>query len=213
MKGLLVKDFKLMKVQKNFYFLLIAIFIVFEILNYDVSFAIGFVNFATSMFTLSTISYDEFDNGSAFLFTLPISRKSYVAEKYVLALLLSLGSWAITVLLAIVLTKSQVSETLVPAVIIFIAVLVLQAVMLPIQIKFGGEKGRIALIAVVSLLALVCIGIGKLLEMLGVDIFTALDHLPSVSTGVLLIIAAAVVAVILLISMQISISIMNKKEF
>ena len=33
MKGLLVKDFKLMKVQKNFYFLLIAIFIVFEILN------------------------------------------------------------------------------------------------------------------------------------------------------------------------------------
>ena len=97
--------------------------------------------------------------------------------------------------------------------IIFIAVLVLQAVMLPIQIKFGGEKGRIALIAVVSLLALVCIGIGKLLEMLGVDIFTALDHLPSVSTGVLLIIAAAVVAVILLISMQISISIMNKKEF
>ena len=213
MKGLLVKDFKLMKVQKNFYFLLIAIFIVFEILNYDVSFAIGFVNFATSMFTLSTISYDEFDNGSAFLFTLPISRKSYVAEKYVLALLLSLGSWAITVLLAIVLTKSQVSETLVPAVIIFIAVLVLQAVMLPIQIKFGGEKGRIALIAVVSLLALVCIGIGKLLEMLGVDIFTALDHLPSVSTGVLLIIAAAVVVVILLISMQISISIMNKKEF
>lgn len=213
MKGLLVKDFKLMKVQKNFYFLLIAIFIVFEILNYDVSFAIGFVTFATSMFTLSTISYDEFDNGSAFLLTLPISRKSYAAEKYVFALLLSLGSWVITVLLAIVLTKSPASETLVPAVIIFIAVLVLQAVMLPIQIKFGGEKGRIALIAVVSLLALVCIGIWKLLEMLGVDIFTALDHLPSVSTGVLLIIAAAVVAVILLISMQISISIMNKKEF
>lgn len=213
MKGLLVKDFKLMKVQRNFFFLLIAIFIAYAIVYDDVTFMIGFVTFGMSMFTLSTISYDEFDNGSAFLLTLPISRKSYAEEKYVLALLLSLGSWIITVLLAIVLTKSPASETLVPAVIIFIAVLVLQAVMLPIQIKFGGEKGRIALIAVVSLLALVCIGIGKLLEMLGVDIFTALDHLPSVSTGVLLIIAAAVVAVILLISMQISISIMNKKEF
>lgn len=213
MKGLLVKDFKLMKVQRNFFFLLIAIFIAYAIVYDDVTFMIGFVTFGMSMFTLSTISYDEFDNGSAFLFTLPISRKSYAEEKYVFALLLSLGSWVITVLLAIVLTKSPASETLVPAVIIFIAVLVLQAVMLPIQIKFGGEKGRIALIAVVSLLALVCIGIGKLLEMLGVDIFTALDHLPSVSTGVLLIIAAAVVAVILLISMQISISIMNKKEF
>lgn len=213
MKGLLVKDFKLMKVQRNFFFLLIAIFIAYAIVYDDVTFMIGFVTFGMSMFTLSTISYDEFDNGSAFLFTLPISRKSYAEEKYVFALLLSLGSWVITVLLAIVLTKSPASETLVPAVIIFIAVLVLQAVMIPLQIKFGGEKGRIALIAVVSLLALVCIGIGKLLEMLGVDIFTALDHLPSVSTGVLLIIAAAVVAVILLISMQISISIMNKKEF
>lgn len=213
MKGLLVKDFKLMKVQRNFFFLLIAIFIAYAIVYDDVTFMIGFVTFGMSMFTLSTISYDEFDNGSAFLFTLPISRKSYAEEKYVFALLLSLGSWVITVLLAIVLTKSPASETLVPAVIIFIAVLVLQAVMLPIQIKFGGEKGRIALIAVVSLLALVCIGIGKLLEMLGVDIFTALDHLPSVSTGVLLIIAAAVVAAILLISMRISIAIMNKKEF
>lgn len=213
MKGLLVKDFKLMKVQRNFFFLLIAIFIAYAIVYDDVTFMIGFVTFGMSMFTLSTISYDEFDNGSAFLLTLPISRKSYAEEKYVLALLLSLGSWIITVLLAIILTKSPASETLVPAVIIFIAVLVLQAVMLPIQIKFGGEKGRIALIAVVSLLALVCIGIWKLLEILGVDIFTALDHLPSVSTGVLLIIAAAVVAVILLISMQISISIMNKKEF
>lgn len=213
MKGLLVKDFKLMKVQRNFFFLLIAIFIAYAIVYDDVTFMIGFVTFGMSMFTLSTISYDEFDNGSAFLFTLPISRKSYAEEKYVLALLLSLGSWIITVLLAIILTKSPTSETLVPAAIIFLAMLILQAVMIPLQIKFGGEKGRIALIAVVSLLALVCIGIGKLLEMLGVDIFTALDHLPSVSTGVLLIIAAAVVAVILLISMQISISIMNKKEF
>lgn len=213
MKGLLVKDFKLMKVQRNFFFLLIAIFIAYAIVYDDVTFMIGFVTFGMSMFTLSTISYDEFDNGSAFLLTLPISRKSYAEEKYVLALLLSLGSWIITVLLAIILTKSPASETLVPAAIIFIAVLVLQAVMLPIQIKFGGEKGRIALIAVVSLLALVCIGIGKLLEMLGVDIFTALDHLPSVSTGVLLIIAAAVAAAILLISMRISIAIMNKKEF
>lgn len=213
MKGLLVKDLKLMKMQRNFFLLFIGLFVVFAIVNEEVAFMIGIVTFGMSMFSLSTISYDEFDNGSAFLFTLPISRKSYVAEKYVFALLLSLGSWAITVLLAIVLTKSPASETLVPAAIIFIAMLILQAVMLPLQIKFGGEKGRIALIAVVSLLALVCIGIGKLLEILGVDIFTALDRLPSVSTGVLLIIAVAVVAAILLISMQISISIMNKKEF
>ena len=32
---------------------------------------------------MSSISYDEFDNGNAFLFSLPITRKDYVLEKYI----------------------------------------------------------------------------------------------------------------------------------
>ena len=45
------------------------------------SFPIGFLGFVGALFSLSSISYDEFDNGNAFLFSLPITRKDYVLDK------------------------------------------------------------------------------------------------------------------------------------
>ena len=84
MKGLLIKDFKLLKVQKNSFLLILCIAIGMEIFTNSTSssFIIGYLSFVATLFTLSSISYDEFDNGNAFLFSLPITRKSYVIEKY-----------------------------------------------------------------------------------------------------------------------------------
>ena len=45
----------------------------------------------TAIFAITTISYDEFDNGLAFLMTLPVTRKQYVAEKYLLGAGLTLS--------------------------------------------------------------------------------------------------------------------------
>ncbi len=72
MKGLLIKDFRLMKTQIRMFLIFIAIAVAMAISADDTSFMIGFITFVFSLFTLSTISYDEFDNGNAFLFTLPI---------------------------------------------------------------------------------------------------------------------------------------------
>ena len=88
MKGLFVKDLKLMMLQKNFLLLILAIVIGMMIFTDDVIFPLGFLSFIVSLFTVSTISYDDFDNGNAFLFTLPITRNHYVSEKYFLGLLL-----------------------------------------------------------------------------------------------------------------------------
>ena len=82
MKGLLIKDFKLLQGQKNFFITIIAIAGIMAIFMEDASFIIGYMTFVGSLFTLSTISYDEFDNGNAFLFSLPITRKDYILEKY-----------------------------------------------------------------------------------------------------------------------------------
>ncbi len=81
MKGLLIKDFKLMKMQKNFFIMIVVISFVVSLLTEDVTFMLGFISFITSLFTISTISYDEFDNGNAFLFTLPIDRKKICSRK------------------------------------------------------------------------------------------------------------------------------------
>lgn len=144
MKGLLVKDFKLIKLQKNFFIVIIAIAIGLAVIYDSPTFMLGYLTFIVSMFTLSTITYDEFDNGNAFLFTLPISRKSYVVEKYGFSFLVGTGSWLLAVLLTVAfsLIKGTVPilEVVMAAIMIFSVMLIIYAVMIPFQLKFGGEK-------------------------------------------------------------------------
>lgn len=66
MKGLLIKDFKLLKGQKNFFMTITAISIIMIIVSPGTSFPIGFLGFVGALFSLSSISYDEFDNGNCF---------------------------------------------------------------------------------------------------------------------------------------------------
>ena len=74
MKGLLIKDFRLMKVQKNFLTLITVIGVFMALFSENVSYTIGFISFIFSLFSISSISYDELDNGNAFLFSLPVTR-------------------------------------------------------------------------------------------------------------------------------------------
>lgn len=80
MKGLFVKDLKLMMLQKNFLLLILAIVIGMMIFTDDVIFPLGFLSFIVSLFTVSTISYDDFDNGNAFLFTLLLRPSCFVQK-------------------------------------------------------------------------------------------------------------------------------------
>lgn len=218
MKGLLVKDFKLVKLQKNFFFMIIAVAVGVTIINDDATFMLSFLTFVMSMFTLSTISYDEFDNGNAFLFTLPVSRKSYVVEKYVFSFLLGGGSWVLAVLFAVVFSIIQgtvsVLEVVMAAVVIFMIMLMVQAAMIPFQLKFGGEKGRIAMVGAVGILFIIGFVAVKIAEGLGIDLLNVgIGSLSTVNMGMAVAIAIAVDAVVLLVSMKISISIMDRKEF
>ena len=102
MKGLLIKDFKLLQGQKNFFITIIAIAGIMAIFMEDASFIIGYMTFVGSLFTLSTISYDEFDNGNAFLFSLPITRKDYILEKYGFGLIVGGISWLFAIIVTVV---------------------------------------------------------------------------------------------------------------
>lgn len=217
MKGLLVKDFKLMKMQKNFFLIIVAVAIGMTAFSDDVSFAFGFLTFVMSLFTLSTISYDEFDNGNAFLFSLPITQTTYVIEKYCFGLILGCGSWILSTLMVTVagFLKGTASalDIMMIALIILPSMLVIQAIMLPFQLKFGGEKGRIAIIGSVGLIFVIGVIAVKIAEAMNIDIVAIINNLPTLSMGMLAAVVIAVAVVLLLVSIKISISIMNKKEF
>ncbi len=217
MKGLLIKDFRLMKGQKNFFFVIVVISVGMAAFSEDLSFMMSFLPFVLSLFTLSTISYDEFDNGNAFLFTLPVSRAGYTIEKYCLALLLGGGAWVLSVLLAmgdvILRETASLSETVMMAAMMLPPLIVIQAVMIPFQLKFGGEKGRIALIGVFGLLSVIGIAAVKAARMFGIDIEDMLGILSAASMGTIVAALMVIAVILLLISVKISISIMKNKEF
>ena len=217
MKGLLIKDFKLLKMQKNFFFMIVVIAIGMAACMHDITFVYGYLMFIVSMFSLSTISYDEFDNGNAFLFTLPISRRGYVIEKYCFGLLLDFGSWILAFVLSIVVNivnkSNDLLDVLVASAVIFAFMIILQAVMIPLQIKFGAEKSRIAIIAVVGITVVVAFVIAKCFEFFGIDVMNSLNSLSTLSVGVIIAIVVAIAIAAFALSMKISTSIMNRKEF
>lgn len=217
MKGLLIKDFKLMLMQKNFFIIIIIVACLISISSQDPTFMIGFITLILSLFTVSTISYDEFDNGYPFLLTLPFSRKTYVLEKYVYGLILGTGAWIVSVmicsLMLIVQGKPVTSDMLIGAFVILPMFLVIESLMIPVHLRFGGEKGRYALIACVGVLVVIGFVVMKIVEIFHIDVLPLILAIDALGPVMFMVILLMIGFLIMLVSLKVSLSIMNKKEF
>lgn len=220
MKGLLIKDFQLslLNIRMLVIICVVSIFITSSSTG-SASFVISYVTIIFFMFVLTSISYDEMDHSISFLFTLPISRKTYVREKYVFSLICGLiglvFSTAVCIIVGAVKNVNLIEPDMIPAALgIYLTLLFIVALMLPIQLKFGGDNGRIALFIVFGVIvAAIFIG-SKILEHFNIheaDIIKFLDLLLSSNTalaipGFILLVLAA-----LGISYKISVKIMEHK--
>lgn len=217
MRGLLIKDFKLIKSQMNFFLMSIVMVVGVAAFGKDSTFVVGYMAFLGALFTLSSISYDEYDNGSAFIFSLPITRKDYVAEKYLFGLLLGgIGECLATLIVIIIgVMKSNPvpMDNVMAAVSKLPLILFLLALMIPLQLKYGGEKSRIVMIFTVGMIVVIGIMILKGAELLGVDLVSMLNQLSAVGYGTLVLIAAVAGVIALRISYGVSLAIVNKKDF
>lgn len=216
MKGLLIKDFKLMKIQKNFFITLITIAIGLACFYEETTFIIGYLTIICSLFTISTISYDEYDNGNAFLFTLPITRKGYVIEKYCFGIIMGLLSLLTSTILCLITEffKKGISseEILLIPPFILASLFIIIAIAIPYQIKFGAEKGRIAIMLTMGVIIVIGIVVIKITELLNFDLASILNQLSNLGIWMLAGIFILCSIILLIISAKICISIMNKKE-
>ena len=218
MKAMLIKDWKLMKGQKQFVFILCIFLAVFGATSNNLGFLISYMTLMATIFSISTISYDEYNNGMVYLLALPISRRKYVEEKYLFCLLTSLivsaVSLIVTLGIGIVRSTNATSEDLVisAAAALGIGVLIC-GFMLPIQLKFGPEKSRIAMAvmgAAIFAIVYVMVWIGK---RMGTDMENVLQNFNNLSEGVVAVSAVVICLAVLLISMFISVHVMEKREF
>lgn len=218
MKGLLIKDIKLMLGQKKFFLVVVGMGIFFMFSNANPVSGVSYITMLLSIFTLSTISYDEFDNGMAFLMTLPIERKTYALEKYVFAGLVSLISAVGTSLLAFVLGEVMdvpvdMAEVIGVACVIVLLSWLMLSVTIPLQIKFGSEKGRFAMILAMGIIFGTVFALAKGLSSAGADMSGVILFLDSLEVWQLVLGAVLVTALIFVISYISCIRIINKKEY
>lgn len=218
MKGLLIKDFKLLKNQKQFFVVIGLITLMFMATNDSPYFTITYATMMFSMFTMSTISYDEYDNGAAYLFSLPISRKGYVGEKYLFGVLTSFLAWLIVTALDFVFVmirklEIEPQELGVVSVVALVVAGMILAISIPLQLKFGAEKSRMAFFAVFALAFVVAFVFIKVMEKTSVNFTAILEKLDQASFGSMTVILLLVWALMLGISALVSLRVMERKEF
>lgn len=217
MKGLLVKDIRLMLQQKRFFVMLLFIAVMLNF-STDGFFVIGYLTMAFSIFVISTISYDEFDNCYPFLMTLPVDRRSYVKEKYFLGLLLGGSAWLIGTIISLLNQMIQneqiVFKDFFMIAVVYIPIFILLiSIFIPFQLKYGSEKGRLVMIGATGIVFLVGYLFVKLAERMGVNIGNMVNTLSTLNIGVVEAILILVSVVGLGISCMISFKIMGNKEF
>lgn len=217
MKGLLIKDLRLMKNMGNSMAVILLVAVGMSFYSSDMSFIVVYMAIIGTTLTSSTISYDEFDNGNAFLFSLPVSRKDYVLEKYLFFLLMCGGGWLLGSVVFIVAGTVRGGlapvEGLMTALAMLPVAICLNVVLIPLRLKFEAEKSRIAQIVVMGGFFLVIVLGVKLIERLGIELDALGERMPVMSAGVGIAVILAVIVALLLISCHISIRIMERKEF
>ena len=222
MKGMLIKDFRLLINQGKSLLLMLLVVAIFMNFITDVgpAFIVGYITIIFSLFTATTISYDEFDNCYLFLMTLPITRKKYVNEKYVFALLSIACTWVLGTVLGTILLLAQpavemnAADWLGSCIGYIFAAWICVSILLPIRLKFDSEKSRSANFIMIAVVFIAAFLVSSVIDYLPVSIVEAgKEWFYGLSAGGVLGIAGGITAAAVIISYLCSRHIMAKKEF
>lgn len=209
MKGLIYKDLCLLgSVWKSYAFILVMFSALTVTGVYDVSFLFMMVSVILCMYPSTSFSYDELAKWDRFAVSVPSGRVLVVRAKYGFALLLGAASLVFGLLLSLLaafLGRMELGNGLLTCVGGVAGALLINALMLPLLFRFGAQKGRILLIAVVAALAGV---LGALLAIGGMTAFGS-----GLLKSFVLVVLPVLALLALFVSYRISLGIYQKKEF
>lgn len=208
MKGLLIKDFMMIKKHCMMLVPIGLVFFVISVTSQASSMYFAYYSAAIfSMLPITVMAYDEANKWNKYEILLPIGRAKIVLEKYILLIIFIVPIILIESIGLAVTCNLSVSYTISLISIMLFCGTIAPTVVLPIIFRFGYLKGRIINIIIISIMAVV------------VNVIAATNS----SNGTLVesefepneySILVAVAAVILIgISLLISIQVYKKREF
>lgn len=156
MKGLLLKDWYVLKSSWGYYLLLLAVFIACGIKD---SFFVFYQYIFVGIIIMSLIAYEEKEKWEQYAATLPYTKAQVVSEKYILCLCLG----AVTLLLNLIVQTSFMlfshtydTDKLLLMLFDFLPIALLPAaILLPFIFKFGMHKGRFVFYFVIGVFCVV----------------------------------------------------------
>ncbi len=212
MKGLLIKDFNLLKKRGSILLVCILVFTVYQLGEFNSEAAVGFATLMVGIFSLTTITYDEYENGMPFLFTLPIRKVDYVREKYIFGFLIATVTWIIMEAAciffdALVWTENNgnFEDKLAFCVGYLALVYFLISIQIPLKLKFA-ERSGIVMMVVAVIISIFCAIV--LIEFeYGVSFMES-----GLSWGVVAAVAAVVLFALMFVFYRWSVRIMETRE-
>lgn len=217
MKALFIQDIRYMLTQKSFLVTILIVGIALALgQNDNYIFVIGYLGFMGMITGLMSLTMDDQSRGLTFLFSLPIDRRTYVREKYLfvvfMGIVFSLFATALCLLFRVFADyKAPTDEILSTAVGTLAVMLLFICFMLPLQLKFGAERARLA-----SFIAIGFFFAAGLIAGLVINFADALPFIQaflSLSPVALTGIAVAFLIVCLRISYSASLRVMLRREF
>ena len=217
MAGVLEKDIRLLLHLKQALVIFPVIAIFMAATNNGIS-VMCYLTVMIAILSITTASYDEMDNGYAFIMSMPVDPRMYVREKYLFCNGISLTVWAFSVILYTVVglvkgTQNIIADDIIMEIVLIPVVVIMISVMLPIQLKFGLEKSRVAIFGFFGIVAGLVFLVARAVKASGADIDKLINKIMGLSDKMIVAALFVVAAVIVIISYKCSVAIMKKKEF
>lgn len=220
MKGLFIKDIRLLAGQTHTLLVIFVIGAIFAVTQEQPELLIGYVMMVMSMLTITSISYDEFDNGMPFLMTLPSGRSGYVKEKYLLtATIVTVAYVTSNTMLFLLGQFNKNSESwdvrwnLQFSFIFAVVMLLMLYTLIPIILKVGVEKGRIAQFGIFGIIFLVGYMGSNIIEKMDLDLSKITEFFNSMSKTLMICICMCLLSIYTILSYLISKRIVENKDF
>jgi len=211
MKGLLLKDFCLLKKQMKLMVVFVIFYAIWAVAAKIPSMMGTMVILLSIMMPITSMSYDETGQWYRYAFSLPIPRRTLVLSKYVLGFLVALGGLVVSAIGNLVVLSLTNWENSLESWLIIVGFLeigmIFLSIIIPVLFQFGVEKGRFLVVVIAVVPSLLIAMLGSLLKTSGVPMPSA-EVLQAILYSSPLFTFA-----VFLISFRISVRICQKKEY
>lgn len=161
MKGLLIKEWFMMKSYCKAYVIMVVAFLGVACVNANNLFFLMYPSMLGGLIPITLLSYDERSHWNQYCCTLPATKAEIVSAKYLIGLITSFVLILITVLSQLIKMIVTVSLNIPDLVVLFLVLILVSlispALCLPFMFKYGVEKGRIFYYFMIGLICAVAL--------------------------------------------------------